>query len=72
MELLDQHVDQSSQVLVKLVSLRLWDLEKLGNVEEELRFLRVGKVLTLIQKEDHLVQKVDALFLLKGFVVEDV
>ena len=72
MELLDQHVDQSSQVLVKLVSLRLWDLEKLGNVEKELRFLRVGKVLTLIQKKDHLVQKVDALFLLKGFVVEDV
>ena len=72
MELLDQHVDQSSQVLVKLVSLRLWDLEKLGNVEEELRFLRVGKVLALIQKEYHLVQKVDALFLLKGLVVEDV
>ena len=72
MEFLDQHVHQSSQVLVKLVSLRLGDLEKLSDVEEELRFFGISEVLSLVEEEDHLVEKVDTLFFLQGFVVEDV
>ena len=72
MELLDQHINESPQVLVELVPLRLGDLEELGHVEEELRLLVVGEVLTLVQEEDHLVQEVDALFLLEGLVVKDI
>ena len=71
-ELLDEDVDQSPQVLVELVPLRLRDLEELRDVEEQLTLLVLGEDLALIEQENHLVQQVDALLLPKLLVVEDV
>ena len=69
---LDEHVHESSQVLVKLVSLWLWNLKKFGNIEEHLTFLVFGKDLTLIQQENNLVKKVDTFLFFQSFVIENV
>lgn len=67
---LDEHIDESSEVLIELISLALRNLEELGDVEEELTLLVVCKLLSLVQQENHLVQKRDALLTLQRFVVE--
>jgi hypothetical protein len=71
-KLLDEHVHKSSQVLIKLVSLRLWNLEKFGDIEKHLTLLVFGKDLTLIQQENDLVKKVDAFLFFQCFVIENV
>ena len=69
-KLFDQHIYQSSQVLIQLVSLRLRYLEQFGHVEEKLTLLILSKDLTLIEQEDDLVQKVDAFLLFQCLIVE--
>jgi len=71
-QLLDQHIYQSSQVLIQLISLRLWYLEQFGDIEEKLTLLILSKDLTLIEQEDDLVQEINALLFLKCLIVEDV
>jgi len=71
-QLLDEHVDKSSQVLIKLISLRLRNLEKLGDVEKHLTLLVFGKLMTLIQQENDFVEKIDALLFFQCFVIENI
>lgn len=71
-ELLDEYVHQSPQVLVQLVSLRLRDLEELGHIEEQLALLILCEHFALVQQEYHLVQQVDALLFSELLVVEDI
>ena len=68
----DQHVYKSSQVLVELVALWLWDLEQFSHVEEKLALFVFCKDLSLVQQEDDLVEETDAVFLFEDLVIEDV
>jgi hypothetical protein len=63
-QLLDQHINESSQVLIQLVSLRLRNLEQLGHIEEKLTFLVFSEYLTLVQQEYDLIQEINALLVL--------
>jgi len=47
-QLFDEDVDEPPQISIKLVPLALWNLEKLGNVEEKLTFLVFCENLALI------------------------
>jgi hypothetical protein len=63
-QLLDEHIHQSSQVLIQLVSLRLMNLEQLGHIKEKLTFLVFGKYLALVQQEYDLIQEINTLLVL--------
>lgn len=66
----DENVNKSPQVLVKLIPLRLRDLEKFGHIEKQSAFIIPIKTLALIQKENYLVQEINTLFFLECLLVE--
>jgi hypothetical protein len=52
--------------------LTLRNLEELGDVEEKLGLLVLGKDLPLVEQEDDFVENANTLLFLQGLVVKDV
>jgi hypothetical protein len=54
-KLLNENIDESSQVRIKFIPLALRNLEKFCHVEEKLLFFDFSEDLTLVEKENNFV-----------------